>query len=181
MKKISKSLLLSIVVAFSMTLAPTLSVFNSQNTYIVEAATKKTFKTFTVNSVYNSSTKITGKGTKGATVKAYVNGKQIGKSTVSSSGSYSIKITKKKKNTKITVKISKSGYTTKSKTITVKNSSSSSSSTSSSSNYVYANGGKSTSKIYHKTSKAHKMEGAIKMTESQAKSKGYRACKTCWR
>ena len=181
MKKISKSLLLSIVIAFSMTLAPTLSVSNSQNTYIVEAATKKTFKTFTVNSVYNSSTNITGKGTKGATIKAYVNGKQIGKSTVSSSGSYSIKITNKKKNTKITVKISKNGYTTKSKTITVKSSSSSSSSTSSSSNYVYANGGKSTSKIYHKTSTAHKMEGAIKMTESQAKSKGYRACKTCWR
>lgn len=183
MKKIFKSLILSTVIAFSMTFAPTLGVFHLENAYVVDAAKKKTFKTFTVNSVYSSSTKITGKGTKGSTVKAYVNGKQVGKSTVSSSGNYSIKISKKKKNTKITVKISKSGYTTKSKTITVKASSSSSSSntSTSSSKYVYANGGKYASKIYHKTSKAHKMEGAIKMTESQAKSKGYRACKTCWK
>ena len=179
MKKILKSLALSFVIVFTMSIAPVLNSFSTESISVVEAATKKTFKTFTVNSVYSSSTKITGKGTKGATVKAYVNGKQIGKSTVSSSGSYSIKISKKKKNTKITVKISKSGYTTKSKTITVKSSSSSSSN--SSSKYVYANGGKSTSKIYHKTAKAHNMEGAIKMTESQAKSKGYRACKRCWR
>ena len=179
MKKIFKSLTLSFVIAFTMSITPTLNTFNSGNLSVIEAASKKTFKTFTVNSVYNSSTKITGKGLKGATVKAYVSGKQIGKSTVSSSGSYSIKISKKKKNTKITVKISKSGYTTKSKTITVKSSSSSSSN--SSSKYVYANGGKSTSKIYHKTAKAHNMEGAIKMTESQAKSKGYRACMRCWR
>lgn len=174
MKKIFKSLTLSIVIAFTMSIAPTLSAFNTENVSVVEAASKKTFKTFTVNSVYSSSTKITGKGTKGATVKAYVSGKQIGKATVSSSGSYSVKISKRKKNTKITVKISKSGYTTKSKTITVKASSSSS-------KYVYANGGTSTSKIYHKTSKAHNMEGAIKMTQSKAKSKGYRACKRCWR
>lgn len=174
MKKILKSLALSFVIVFTMSIAPVLNSFSTESISVVEAATKKTFKTFTVNSVYSSSTKITGKGTKGATVKAYVNGKQIGKSTVSSSGTYSIKISKKKKNTKITVKISKSGYTTKSKTVTVKASSSSS-------KYVYANGGYSTSKIYHKTSKAHKMEGAIKMTESKAKAKGYRACKRCWR
>ena len=181
MKKILKSFALSFVIVFTMSIAPVLNSFSTESISVVEAATKKTFKTFTVNSVYSSSTKITGKGTKGATVKAYVNGKQIGKSTVSSSGTYSIKISKKKKNTKITVKISKSGYTTKSKTVTVKASSSSSSSNSSSSKYVYANGGYSTSKIYHKTSKAHKMEGAIKMTESKAKAKGYRACKRCWR
>ena len=181
MKKILKSLTLSFVIVFTMSIAPVLNSFSTESISVVEAATKKTFKTFTVNSVYSSSTKITGKGTKGATVKAYVNGKQIGKSTVSSSGTYSIKISKKKKNTKITVKISKSGYTTKSKTVTVKASSSSSSSSSFSSKYVYANGGYSTSKIYHKTSKAHKMEGAIKMTESKAKAKGYRACKRCWR
>lgn len=181
MKKIFKSLTLSVVIAFTMSIAPTLSAFNTENVSVVEAASKKKFKTFTVNSVYSSSTKITGKGTKGATVKAYVSGKQIGKVTVSSSGSYSVKISKRKKNTKITVKISKSGYTTKSKTITVKASSSSSGSSSSSSKYVYANGGRSTSKIYHKTSKAHNMEGAIKMTQSKAKSKGYRACKRCWR
>ena len=181
MKKIFKSLTLSFVIAFAMSIAPTLGAFNTETMSVVEAASKKTFKTFTVNSVYNTSTKITGKGLKGATVKAYVSGKQIGKSTVSSSGTYSIKISKKKKNTKITIKISKSGYTTRSKTITVKVRPSSSSSNSSSSKYVYANGGRSTSKIYHKTSKAHNMEGAIKMTESKAKSKGYRACKRCWR
>ena len=162
MKKIFKSLTLSIVIAFSMTFAPSLSILNNENISVVEAATKKIFKTFTVNSVYNSSTKIRGKG---ATVRAYVGGKQVGKTKVSSSGTYSIKISKKKKNTKITVKII----------------SYSSSSNSSSSKYVYVNGGKSTSKIYHKTAKAHNMEGAIKMTKSKAISKGYRACKRCWR
>ena len=92
------------------------------------------------------------------------------------------KISKKKKNTKITIKMSKNGYATKSKTVTVKASSSSSSNpSSSSSKYVYANGGSYTSNIYHKTATAHNMEGAIKMTVSQAKAKGYRACKRCWR
>ena len=182
MKKIYKSLGLSIVIAFTMSITPILSTSNSSNINVIEAASKKTFKTFTVNSVYSSSTKITGKGTKCATVKAYVSGKQIGKSTVSSSGSYTIKISKKKKNTKITIKMSKSGYATKSKTVTVKASSSSSSNpSSSSSKYVYANGGSYTSNIYHETATAHNMEGAIKMTVSQAKAKGYRACKRCWR
>ena len=180
MKKIFKSISLSIVIAFTMSITPLLSSFDGSNVSFIEAASKQTFKTFTVNSVYSSSTKITGKGTKGASVKAYVNGTQIGKSSVSSSGTYSIKISKKKKNTKITIKIIKSGYATKSKTITVKASPSSSSGSSSSSKYVYANGGKYTSNIYHKTPKAHNMEGAIKMTVSQAKAKGYRACKKCW-
>ncbi|MDU4861746.1 MAG: Ig-like domain-containing protein [Terrisporobacter othiniensis] len=107
-----------------MTFAPSLSILNNENISVVEAATKKTFETFTVNSVYNSSTKIRGKCTKCATVRAYVDGKQVGKTKVSSSGTYSIKISKKKKNTKITVKII----------------SYSSSSNSSSSKYVYANG-----------------------------------------
>ena len=176
MKKIFKSLSLSIVMAFTMSITPLLSSFDGSDVSFIEAASKQTFKTFTVNSVYSSSTKITGKGTKGASVKAYVNGTQIGKSSVSSSGTYSIKISKNK----ITIKIIKSGYATKSKTITVKASPSSSSGSSSSSKYVYANGGKYTSNIYHKTPKAHNMEGAIKMTVSQAKAKGYRACKRCW-
>lgn len=180
MKKIFKSLTLSIVIAFTMSISPILSTFYAENVTVVEAAAKKTFKTFSVNSVYTYSTKITGKGTRGAVVKAYVNGNKIGQSTVSSSGNYSIKISKKKKNTKIKVKISKKGYNTKSKTITVKGNSSSNT-ISSSSKYVYANGGRYISKIYHETPKAHKMEGAIKMTVSQAKSKGYRACKRCWR
>ena len=78
------------------------------------------FSNATVNSVSKSSTKITGTGTKGATVKAYVNNKEIGKATVGKDGKYSIKISKQKKGTKITVKMSKSGYSTVSKTITVK-------------------------------------------------------------
>ena len=92
MKKIFKSLSLSIVMAFTMSITPLLSSFDGSNVSFIEAASKQTFKTFTVNSVYSSSTKITGKGTKGASVKAYVNGTQIGKSSVSSSGTYSIKI-----------------------------------------------------------------------------------------
>lgn len=46
---------------------------------------------------------------------------------------------------------------------------------------VYANGGSSTSNKYHKSSTAHNMKGAIKMTESEAKKKGYVACKTCFK
>ena len=81
-----------------------------------------TFATFTVNSINNKSTSISGKGLKGATVKAYVNGKQIGKTaTVSSNGTYKITIPKQKANTKIVVKMSKSGYATTEKTITVLN------------------------------------------------------------
>ena len=133
------------------------------------------FNTFTVNSIKSSSTKITGKGLKGATVRAYIGKKQIGKSTVKSNNTYSIRIPKQKKGKKVTVKISTSGYTTKAKSVTVK-----SSSTSSSSKYVYWNGGSSRSRIYHKTSKAHGMKGAVKMTKKQAKSRGYRACKSCW-
>lgn len=121
MKKIFKSLSLSIVMAFTMSITPLLSSFDGSDVSFIEAASKQTFKTFTVNSVYSSSTKVTGKA-----------------SPSSSSGS------------------------------------------SSSSKYVYANGGKYTSNIYHKTPKAHNMEGAIKMTVSQAKAKGYRACKRCW-
>ena len=79
-----------------------------------------TFATFTVNSINNKSTSISGKGLKGATVKAYVNGKQIGKTaTVSSNGTYKITIPKQKANTKVVVKMSKSGYATTEKTITV--------------------------------------------------------------
>ena len=47
-------------------------------------------------------------------------------------------------------------------------------------NMVYANGGSSTSNKYHKTPTAHNMEGAIKMSESNAKAKGYVACKKCY-
>ena len=79
------------------------------------------FSTFTVNQVKPTSTKITGKGKSGATVKAYVSGKKIGETTVKSDGTYSMKIKKQSSGRKISVKIYKTGYNTKSKTVTVKN------------------------------------------------------------
>ena len=102
--------------------------------------------------------------------KAYAKGKLIGSSTVRSNGTYSISIPKQPSGRTVTVKISKSGYTTRSKSVTVKKDKTSST-------YVYCNGGNSKSKIYHKSAHAHNMEGAIKMTKSQEKAKGYRACK----
>lgn len=45
---------------------------------------------------------------------------------------------------------------------------------------VYANGGNSSSNKYHSFDHAHGMKGSIKMTKSQAKSKGYKACGLCY-
>lgn len=59
-------------------------------------------------------------------------------------------------------------------------SNSSSKSQSNSNETVYANGGNSTSNKYHSFEHAHGMKGAIKMTKSQAKSKGYKACGLCY-
>lgn len=79
------------------------------------------YTTHTINSIKSSSTSLQGKGLKGATVKAYVGNKQIGKTaTVSSSGNYKITIPKQKAKTKITVKMSMSGCKTSSKSTTVK-------------------------------------------------------------
>ncbi|RDY23800.1 MBL fold metallo-hydrolase [Romboutsia maritimum] len=47
-------------------------------------------------------------------------------------------------------------------------------------NTVYANGGKSKSNKYHSSPTAHKMEGAIPMSESEAQNKGYVPCKKCF-
>lgn len=55
-----------------------------------------------------------------------------------------------------------------------------SSSISSSGSVVYANGGSSKSNKYHSSPTAHNMEGAIKMSEDEAKSRGYVACKRCY-
>ena len=55
-----------------------------------------------------------------------------------------------------------------------------SNSSSSSSSTDYANGGGSKSNKYHSSPNAHKMSGAIPMSESEAKSKGYVACKRCY-
>ena len=78
------------------------------------------FTTFTSSNLTKTSTSVSGKGTSGATVKVYVNNKEIAKATVNSKGAYSAKIAKQKAGTKVVVKMSKSGYTTASKTITVK-------------------------------------------------------------
>lgn len=78
------------------------------------------FSTFTVNQVKSTSTRITGKGKSGATVRAFVDGKKIGEATVKSDGTYSIKISKQSSGKDILVKMYKTGYTTKSKTVTVK-------------------------------------------------------------
>ena len=80
----------------------------------------KTFTTFTVNTINPTSTTITGKGLATATVRAYVNGRQIGNSaTVNSYGNYKITIPKQAAGAKVTVKMSKTGYTDISKVISV--------------------------------------------------------------
>ena len=97
--------------------------YSKQATKIVsKAALKKFSSSLTAKSnIYSTTTKITGTGAKGATIRAYVKGKQIGKSTtVNSSGKYTLTIPKQKKKTVITIKMSKSGYSTKSITRTVK-------------------------------------------------------------
>ena len=60
------------------------------------------------------------------------------------------------------------------------NKNTSSNSCSSSNNIVYANGGSSSSNKYHSTKDAHNMKGAVKMTEKEAKSKGYVPCGLCY-
>lgn len=60
------------------------------------------------------------------------------------------------------------------------NKNTSSNSSSSSNNIVYANGGSSSSNKYHSTKDAHNMKGAVKMTEKEAKSKGYVPCGLCY-
>lgn len=82
---------------------------------------KKVFaKSITTDSVKSTQKTITGKGEKGATVVAYVNDKQIGKSTVKSNGTYSISIPKQSKGKVITVEMSKTGFASSSKSIKVK-------------------------------------------------------------
>lgn len=58
--------------------------------------------------------------------------------------------------------------------------SSNSNSNSNSENIVYANGGQASSNKYHSSRDAHGMKGAIKMTESKAKSEGYVPCGKCY-
>lgn len=46
--------------------------------------------------------------------------------------------------------------------------------------YVYWNGGRSTSNKYHKHSNCSGMKGAVKMTREEAENRGYVACKKCY-
>ncbi|MDY2736207.1 S8 family serine peptidase [Intestinibacter sp.] len=103
----------------------TIKVVASKSGYYSKSATKTVLKrftaTFTASTIYSTTTKVTGKGSKGATIRAYVNGKQIGSSTtVKSTGSYTLTIPKQKKKTVVTIKMSKTGYVSKSITRTVK-------------------------------------------------------------
>ncbi|MCC3865390.1 hypothetical protein K0040_14050 [Terrisporobacter petrolearius] len=76
-------------------------------------------KKLTANSIKSTSTKISRKGQPGATIRIYVNEKQIGKSVrVSKNGTYSINIPKQK-NTKITIKMSKTATASVSSTTKV--------------------------------------------------------------
>ena len=161
MKKKLQSIVLAFMMALTVAVAPVGGVITGNgNVAVIEAASQKTIKTFTINSLYNSYRKVTGKGLRGAKVKAYSQGRLIGSATVRSNSTYSISIPKQPAGRTVTVKKDRtSGVSTK---------------------YVYVNGGNSKSKIYHKTAHAHNMEGAIKMTEKQAKARGYRACKRCW-
>jgi len=59
-------------------------------------------------------------------------------------------------------------------------SNSSNKTSSSSSNIVYINGGASSSNKYHSSKNAHNMKGSVKMTEKEAKSKGYVPCGVCY-
>ncbi|WP_138858908.1 Ig-like domain-containing protein [Exiguobacterium mexicanum] len=70
-----------------------------------------TFRTFSVNSVKSTSNIITGKGNKGATVKAYVGTRLISKTAkVDSKGNYRLTISRQKPGVTVTVKMTQSGY-----------------------------------------------------------------------
>ncbi|RDY28198.1 nuclease [Romboutsia weinsteinii] len=50
-----------------------------------------------------------------------------------------------------------------------------------SSEVVYLNGGKSSSNVFHKSSNAHGMKGAVKTTKKDAIDKGYTPCSSCFK
>lgn len=109
------------------TAGKTIKVISSKPGYYSKQTTKTvsnkifTNKLVVNTTIYSSTTKISGTGSKGATIRAYVNGKQIGKSTtVKSTKKYTLTIPKQKKKTVITIKMSKTGYTTQSVKKTVK-------------------------------------------------------------
>ncbi len=89
-------------------------------------------------------------------------------------------------NNNVTQSSSNNSYSSSSSSSSTSNNGSGNSVNSSNNSYqesskmVYANGGKSKSDKYHSSPTAHNMEGAIPMSESEAKSKGYVACKRCY-
>ena len=127
--------------------------------------------------------KSTGKGLEVACKEGSYTPGTKSESTSSSSGNVSTSTSDSSNLTSSsTTSSSSSSSTSKPSSSSQESSSTSSSSGSSSSSdrIVYANGGSSTSNKYHSSPTAHNMEGAIKMTESEAKSKGYVACKRCY-
>lgn len=70
-----------------------------------------TFATFAVNTIKSSTSSVTGKGNKGATVKAYVGSKAISKAAkVDSKGNYKLTIPRQKAGVTVTVKMTQTGY-----------------------------------------------------------------------
>ena len=103
----------------------TIKIVASKTGYYSKTATKTVLKRFssslTASTIYSTTTKVNGAGSKGATIRAYVDGKQIGSSTtVKSTGKYTLTIPKQKKGKVVTIKMSKTGYVSKSITRTVK-------------------------------------------------------------
>lgn len=91
-------------------------------TVAIKVIVLNVFNTFSINSFDNKQTSLTGKGVYGGKVQAYVNGKAVGSSAlVNSKGDYKLTIPKQKAGTKITVRMTKSGYITIEKSITVLN------------------------------------------------------------
>ncbi|MGL4914369.1 MAG: glucosaminidase domain-containing protein [Romboutsia sp.] len=99
---------------------------NSSNIELINKENKnvRNFKKFNLQELDNKSTEIKGTGEEGSTVKAYVDGVQIGKTiTISDEEIFNINIPNQKRNTEVVVKISKEGYDSTSKSISVTGSS----------------------------------------------------------
>ncbi len=91
-------------------------------TVSIKVTVLNVFKTFTINSIDNTQTALTGVGLYGAKVQAYVNGKALGVSAlVNSKGAFKLTIPKQKAGTKISIRMTKSGYATIEKSTNVLN------------------------------------------------------------
>ena len=90
-------------------------------TKTITVKVKSEFINFTVNNINSKDKVISGRGLSGATVEVFMHGEKIGKATVDSSGKYKIDLhnTYIDSGYKVTVTMSKDGYTTKSKSINV--------------------------------------------------------------